>query len=187
MLKLIRFIILLSCIYPFPYVGNNLLLAVEQTTEFQKFIKLNIDFINASSDLPQVSCDQYPDLANDILLLGDKLGVNVVEGKPLLPGKDATYEAFRGRIGKITVKKRPMKPEVFCKLITHEFIHVLQHLNGDLKAVIPLGLKSSKRTSFEYSSLQEQEAYLNQNRPKAVLTLLLRALEYQKINQDTIQ
>ncbi len=187
MFKLIRFILYISIILPFASLNNNAIYALESQTKFEKFVKLNLDLINASVGSFQVTCDDHPGLATDILSLGKKLGVEVASGQPLLPGKDATYEAFRGRIGKIIFKERPMTPEVFCQLITHEFIHVLQHLNGDLKAVIPIGLQSSKSTFKQYTSLQEQEAYLNQNRPKAVLVLLLRALEYQKLNQNTNQ
>ena len=32
-----------------------------------------------------------------------------------------------------------MSPLVRCMLISHEFIHVLQHLQGDLRDVQPLG------------------------------------------------
>ena len=57
-----------------------------------------------------------------------------------------------------------MSAEVRCQLISHEFIHVLQHLHGDLKGVPPLGWGPSHD--------QETEAYAHQNRAGHVLKLL---------------
>ena len=57
-----------------------------------------------------------------------------------------------------------MNAEMHCLLISHELIHVLQHLHGDLKGVPPLGW----RPSWE----QEAEDYAHQNQAGHVLQLL---------------
>ena len=114
------------------------------------------------------SCDQDPSLGNRLLAQGRRLGIKVVSGKPELPGKDATYRATPGRLGTITFKQRPMADVVRCKLISHEFIHVLQHLHGELKGVPPLGWP----TTHADPVVQEAEAYGHQNRAGYVLQLL---------------
>ena len=116
----------------------------------------------------QPSCDQDPSLGNRLLEQGRRLGITVVSGEPELPGKDASYRAMPGQLGTITFKQRPMAAEVRCKLISHEFIHVLQHLHGDLKGVPPLGWP----TSHPDPVVQEAEAYGHQNRAGYVLQLL---------------
>ncbi len=57
-----------------------------------------------------------------------------------------------------------MSAEVRCLLISHEFIHVLQHLNRQLKGVQPLGWGPSRD--------QEAEKYAHQNQAGHVLQLL---------------
>jgi len=52
-----------------------------------------------------------------------------------------------------------MSIEVPCLLISNEFIHSLQHLNGDLKGVEPLGWLVSAEAVSRFGSLQEAEAY----------------------------
>ena len=84
-------------------------------------------------------CTDQPELVNQIIIKGKQLGVEIIQGLPKLPGKDATYEAFYHKLGRITISNRPMHPIVYCQLMVHEFIHVLQHLKSDLKAVHPLG------------------------------------------------
>ena len=116
----------------------------------------------------QPSCDQDPSLGNRLLEQGRRLGIRVVSGEPELPGKDASYRAMPGQLGTITFKQRPMAAEVRCKLISHEFIHVLQHLHGDLNGVPPLGWP----TSHPDPVVQEAEAYGHQNRAGYVLQLL---------------
>ena len=89
-----------------------------------------------------------------------------------MPGKDATYRAEHGRLGTITLKQRPMSAEVRCMLISHEFIHVLQHFNGDLKGVEPLGWSASAQEIKRFGDIQEAEAYRYQNFAGHVLQLL---------------
>ena len=114
------------------------------------------------------TCQDDPALADLLLAEGRRLGVMVKAGQPELSGKDATYRAEPGRLGPITIKQRPMSPVVRCMLISHEFIHVLQHLQGDLKGVPPLGW----RTTHPDPIPQEAEAYGHQHRVGYVLSLL---------------
>ena len=125
---------------------------------------------NYSQDPPGThpTCKDNPALADYLLAEGRRLGVTVKAGQPELPGKDATYRAESGRLGSIMIKKRPMSPEVRCMLISHEFIHVLQHLHGDLLGVPPLGWTTEHPDPIP----QEAEAYGHQQRAGYVLTLL---------------
>jgi hypothetical protein len=111
-----------------------------------------------------LTCTTDPSISEELLREGQRLGVQVIAGPPELLGKDATYRAEHGRLGTIRLKQRPMSAEVRCKLISHEFIHVLQHLHGDLKGVLPLGWGPSRD--------QEAEAYAHQNQAGHVLHLL---------------
>ncbi len=110
------------------------------------------------------TCSANPAMAEELLREGQRLGVQVIAGPPELPGKDASYRAEHGRLGTIRLKQRPMSAEVRCMLISHEFIHVLQHLHGQLKGVPPLGWGPSRD--------QEAEAYAHQNQAGHVLQLL---------------
>ena len=114
------------------------------------------------------TCQDNPALADRLLAEGSRLGITVKTGQPELQGKDATYRAESGRLGSITIKQRPMSPEVRCMLISHEFIHVLQHLQGDLRGVPPLGWTTEHPDPIP----QEAEAYGHQQRVGYVLRLL---------------
>lgn len=114
------------------------------------------------------TCQENPGLGDALLAEGQRLGITVKAGQPELPGKDATYRAEHGRLGSITIKKRPMSPLVYCMLISHEFIHVLQHLHGDLRGVPPLGWTTAHPDPIP----QEAEAYGHQHRVGYVLSLL---------------
>ncbi len=57
-----------------------------------------------------------------------------------------------------------MSLEVPCLLIGDEFIHLLQHLHGDLKGVEPWGWLVSAEAVSRFGSLQEAEAYIHQNK-----------------------
>jgi len=94
--------------------------------------------------------------------------VQVIADPPELPGQDASHRAEHGSLGTIRLKQRPMSAEVRWQLISHEFIHVLQHLHGDLKGVTPFGWGPSRA--------QEAEAYANQNQADQVLHLLRATL-----------
>ncbi len=117
-------------------------------------------------------CSNNPNLANKLISEGSRIGVKFVTGTPEMPGKDATYRALRGKLGTITITPRLMHPIVRCKLITHELIHVLQHINSDLKAVKPLGWNVSEEAINNFGSRQEAEAYTYQNKAANVLDLL---------------
>ncbi len=125
----------------------------------------------------QLLCSKEPELASAILNVGRKLGIEVISGEPKLKGKDATYEAMYGKLGTITLRDRTMSLQVYCQLITHEFIHVLQHLNADLQGVEPLGWPLNSDSINYYGSLQEAEAYTYQNHAGRVLNLLVKALQ----------
>ena len=114
------------------------------------------------------TCQQDPALGDALLKEGRRLGITVRSGEPEMPGKDATYRAESGRLGSITIKQRPMSREVRCMLISHEFIHVLQHLQGDLRGVPPLGWTTNHPDPIP----QEAEAYGHQHRAGYVLSLL---------------
>ena len=114
------------------------------------------------------TCQDDPALADLLLAEGNRLGIVVKLGQPELPGKDASYRAESGRLGTITIKQRPMSPLVRCMLISHEFIHVLQHLHGELRGVPPLGWTNEHPDSIP----QEAEAYGHQQRAGYVLRLL---------------
>ena len=114
------------------------------------------------------TCEQNPALADLLLAEGRRLGITVRAGQPELPGKDATYRADPGRLGTITIKQRMMNPVVRCALISHEFIHVLQHLQGNLRGVPTLGWSNTHPDPIP----QEAEAYGHQQRAGYVLKLL---------------
>ena len=114
------------------------------------------------------TCQQDPALADLLLAEGSRLGIVVKAGQPELPGKDASYRAESGRLGTITIKQRPMSTLVRCMLISHEFIHVLQHLHGELRGVPPLGWTNEHPDPIP----QEAEAYGHQHRVGYVLSLL---------------
>ena len=114
------------------------------------------------------TCREDPGLVDLLLAEGSRLGIVVKAGQPELPGKDASYRAEPGRLGTITIKQRPMSPLVRCMLISHEFIHVLQHLHGELRGVPPLGWTNEHPDPIP----QEAEAYGHQQRAWYVLRLL---------------
>ena len=114
------------------------------------------------------TCREDPGLADGLLAEGRRLGITVETGQPELQGKDATYRAESGRLGSITIKQRQMSSEARCMLISHEFIHVLQHLQGDLRGVPPLGWTTEHPDPIP----QEAEAYGHQQQAGYVLRLL---------------
>lgn len=120
----------------------------------------------------QATCQDDPTLDQALLQEGQRLGVKIISGQPELAKKDATYRAEHGRLGTITLKQRPMSSLVRCLLISHEFIHVLQHLYGELKGVKSLGWQTTPEGIQRFGSIQEAEAYRYQNHAGHVLQLL---------------
>ncbi|ABB25053.1 hypothetical protein Syncc9902_0078 [Synechococcus sp. CC9902] len=118
------------------------------------------------------TCQQDPSLDEALLRQGKRLGVRVLAGQPELVSKDATYRAEHGRLGTITLKQRSMSAAVRCMLISHEFIHVLQHLHGNLKGVDSLEWQIAPEDIQRFGSIQEAEAYRYQNRAGHVIHLL---------------
>ena len=59
---------------------------------------------------------------------------------------------------------KAMSLEVPCLLMSNEFIHLLQHLHGDLKGVERLGWLVSAEAVSRFGLLQETEAYTHQNK-----------------------
>ena len=118
------------------------------------------------------TCQQDPTLGEVLLKEGSRLGVRVISGQPELTKKDATYRAEHGQLGIITLKQRSMSPAVRCMLISHEFIHVLQHLKGNLKGVDSLRWQTTPEGIQRFGSIQEAEAYRYQNRAGHVIHLL---------------
>ena len=114
------------------------------------------------------TCREDPGLVDLLFAEGSRLGIVVMAGQPELLGKDASYRAEPGRLGTITIKQRPMSPLVRCQLVTHEFIHVLQHLHGNLRGVPPLGWTNEHPDPIP----QEAEAYVYQQQAGYVLRLL---------------
>ena len=127
-----------------------------------------IDFQISPNDL----CSSNPRLVESIVLLGNELGVSLLKGTPKLPGKDATYEAFHGRLGAITITNKSLTSVTYCQLITHEYIHVLQHLKGGLKLLLPMGWPLTYNQIYSQESLQEAEAYAYQDNIGKVYYLL---------------
>ena len=123
--------------------------------------------LNSSSD-----CNNAPQLADRLLQEAARLGIQVMQGNPELPGKDASYRAMHGRPGIILISPRPMGASTRCQLITHEMIHVLQHFKRSLKGVDPIGLGTTAIEALRHSQPQEAEAYSNQNKPLKILELL---------------
>ena len=114
------------------------------------------------------TCQDDPALADLLIAEGSRLGIVVKVGQPELLGKDASYRAEPGRLGMMTIKQRPISPLVRCQLVSHEFIHVLQHLHGELRGVPPLGWTNEHPDPIP----QEAEAYGHQHRGGYVLSLL---------------
>ena len=125
--------------------------------------------LNSISD-----CNNAPQLADRLLQEAARLGIQVIQGNPELPGKDASYRAIHSRPGIILISPRPMGASTRCQLITHEMIHVLQHFHRSLKAVDPIGLGTTTTEASRHSQPQEAEAYSNQYKPLKILELLQR-------------
>ena len=82
------------------FVGNRNLFA-NPVTEL-----LTLDRLHELKFQDNVKCSDFPGIAKDIIATGTDLGVHVKQGMPLIPGKDATYEALHGKLGTIIIRKR---------------------------------------------------------------------------------
>ncbi len=129
-------------------------------------IKISIE------DKNSLLCTNNPNLGENLLSVGRRMGIKIVHGIPEIKNKDATYKAVYGELGTITFLPKPMSELSKCKLISHEFIHVLQHLKGNLKGVEQLGWEIPKGSLEKYGSAQEAEAYTYQNQAGKVFILL---------------
>lgn len=158
-------------------------LAVEQPSVLAPTVASSAPQLMSGSRLPRPdysvapsattpTCTANPNLADALLLQAQRIGVSIRASSPELPGKDATYRAEPGRLGTINLRQRPMSAEVRCMLISHELIHVLQHLHGQLKGVPPLGWPTTGELLQRFGSPQEAEAYGHQNQAGHVLMLL---------------
>lgn len=153
-------------------IGSTISIHNNQLVSDSLLTKENKSLLNKYKLSEDITCSKKPYLVNTILSLGKSMGVRVIYGKPKLENKDATYEAFPGKLGIITIKNRPMSQIVYCQLVTHEFIHVLQHIHGDLNSVKPLGLELKYIDIYRNSSLQEAEAYAYQDYIGYIIDLL---------------
>ena len=108
-------------------------------------------------------CSDNPHLIDSVVSLGNKIGITFVLGTPALIDMDGTYQAFPGKLGIITITKKKLSSVVYCQLITHEYIHALQHLNGGLETLSPLGWPLTYNQIYSQKSLQEAEAYAYQD------------------------
>jgi len=125
-------------------------------------------------------CTNNPELGNQLLSIGRRMGIKIINGIPEMKNKDATYKAVYGQLGMITFLPRPMSDSSRCKLINHEFIHVLQHIKGNLKGVEPLGWQLPIRALEMYGSIQEAEAYTYQNNAGKIIYKLKM---YERLNK----
>ncbi len=146
----------------------------DSTNHVSPKTNLSFDFSSPDNTYKKL-CTDEPSLWIQLMDVGHQLGVKIIFGKPELPSKDATYKAIYGQLGVLTLTTREMTDEVRCQLFSHEFIHVLQHLNENLKGVEPLGWPISTESLAKFGSAQEAEAYTYQNRGEFILQLLLSA------------
>lgn len=110
---------------------------------------------------------------NQFLSQAHRLGIEVRWVTKSTNSLDASYQASPGKPGIITLHDREARsPKQICILLGHEMVHVLQHWEGEMKAVPPLGWPRNGAPSNRKLSLQEQEAYTAQNQPKKILKAL---------------
>lgn len=107
-----------------------------------------------------------------------RLGVEV-RWMPTANGGSAegNYQAQPGRPGLLELRTAaPALPTPgLCRLLTHEMVHVLQHWQGQLKAVLPLGWPIDGPAAVGRSlSPHEAEAFTAQEQPERVLRALQR-------------
>ena len=100
-----------------------------------------------------------------------RLGIEVRWTREGMHKLDAAYHAFPGKPGLIVLHDRDPRPspKQICTLLSHEMVHVLQHWQGEFKALPPLGWPRDGAPPDRELSVQEQEAYTAQSQPRQVL------------------
>lgn len=123
-----------------------------------------------------------PDYTSKLTTSLNKIGVSVVhiknEGNPICIGMSGFYQPANKTI---TVCPPSLKNRVeYISTLTHETVHVIQHLGGNPYMVEKIGIKVPKHIyklvdDLDYPSLVrdvEAEAWTLQNYPSVVIDLL---------------
>lgn len=115
--------------------------------------------------LPPAQC------VNNFLQEAQRLGIEVRWAKDGMDHLDASYSAFPSAPGLVTLHDRTPRPglQKLCTLLAHEMVHVLQHWQGNLTAMPPLGWPTDGAPPNRKLSRQEAEAYTAQKNPRMVL------------------
>lgn len=113
-----------------------------------------------------------------LLAQAHRLGVEV-RWLPAVSGgsPEGNYVAQPGRPGLLQLRTTEPAPPAaaLCRLVTHEMVHVLQHWQGELKAVLPLGWPiDGQAATGRTLSRHEAEAFTAQEQPERVLRALQR-------------
>ena len=121
--------------------------------------------MSSTPPLPPVQC------VDNFLQQAVRLGIEVRWTREGMHDLDAAYHALPGVPGKIMLHDRDPRPTTakLCTLLSHEMVHVLQHWKGKLNALPPLGWPRNGAPTGRNLSLQEQEAYTAQSKPRFVL------------------
>jgi len=113
-----------------------------------------------------------------LLAQAQRLGVEV-RWLPAASGSEpeGNYQAQPGRPGLLQLRTAEPAPPAseLCRLVTHEMVHVLQHWQGELRAVLPLGWPiNGQATAGRTLSRHEAEAFTAQEKPERVLQAVQR-------------
>ena len=111
------------------------------------------------------------DCVNLFLQQAQRLGIEVSWASKGMRNLEASYHAYPGKPGLILLNNSIPRSNAqkICTLLTHEMVHVLQHWEGHLKTVPPLGWPTDDAPLGRNLSRQEKEAYSAQSSPKFVL------------------
>ena len=107
----------------------------------------------------------------ELVAEAQRLGVEVRWQPRTSLKADAVYYAPPGRPGLLVIRageSAPANAEI-CTLLSHEMVHVLQHWNGRLQAITPLGWPTDEAPPHRTLSRHEAEAYTAQKHPLRVL------------------